>query len=221
MMLHLHHLENSRSLRIAWLLEELNLDYKLTVYQRTKANLAPKSLEKIHPMGKAPILEVDDKALAESGFIIDYLLKHHDTKGTLKPNDGKAWEDYTYWFHFAESSAMPNLVMRLIFSKVVERSPLVIRPVAKKIQASVEESMISGNINKMLDLMDQHLSANKWFAGNEFTAADIQMYLVGVGANARNSLDKTKYANILNWLKRCESRDAFLKAVDKAGKLDF
>ncbi len=220
-MLHLHHLENSRSLRIAWLLEELGLDYKLTIYKRTKANLAPKSLAQIQPMGKAPILEVDDKILAESGFIIEYLLKYYDTDSNLKPNDGKTWEDYTYWFHFAESSAMPNLLMRLIFSKVVERSPFMIKPIAKKIQTSVEQTIISDNINKMLDLMDQHLSLNKWFAGNEFTAADIQMYLVGVGANTGNSLDKTKYANILNWLKRCESREAFLRAVNKAGKLDF
>lgn len=220
-MLRVHHLENSRSFRILWLLEELNQDYDLQLYTRTKANLAPKALAKLHPMGKAPILEVDDKALAESGFIIEYVLKHYDTTHTLKPNNGKAWEDYTYWFHFAESSAMPNLVMKLVFSKVVERSPFFIRPISKSIQKSVDGAFINANISKMLDLMETHLSKNKWFAGSNFSAADIQMYIVGVGVNARQGLDKGKYTNILNWLKHCESRPAFIEAERKGGKLVF
>lgn len=97
-MLHLHHLENSRSFRIVWLLEELNVDYQLTCYERTKAYLAPDSLKKIHPLGHAPILEVDDRVLVESGFIIEYLLRHYDKEQLLKPfgDNEAAWEAYTF-----------------------------------------------------------------------------------------------------------------------------
>ena len=157
-MLHLHHLQNSRSFRIVWLLEELNIDYKLTCYDRTKAYLAPDSLKKVHPLGHAPILEVDGRPLIESAFIIEYLLKHYDDEQQFKPNDSDeaAWENYTFWLHYAEASAMPPLVMRLVFNKVVERSPMLVKPVAKGIQKQVEKSMNADNIPTTLSMMDQH-----------------------------------------------------------------
>lgn len=222
-MLHLHHLANSRSFRIIWLLEELNTDYELTCYERNKAYRAPDSLKKVHPIGHAPMLEVNDRVLIESGFIIEYLIKHYDTEKQLKPADDNeaAWEAYTFWLHFAEASLMPLLVMRLVFSKVVDQSPMLIKPVSKKIQSQVEKSMISSSLEKMLCMMEQHLQDNHWFAGSEFSAADIQMHLAVVGANAGPGLDKTKYANILIWLKRCEERDAFKRAEEKGGRLKF
>lgn len=222
-MLQLHHLENSRSFRILWLLEELNVPYQLTRYKRNKVGLAPESLEKIHPMGKAPILVADGRPLIESGFIIEYLLKHYDNQQAFKPTDDNdsAWEDYTFWMHFAEASAMPPLVMRLIFNKIVERSPVLVRPISKGIRKQIEASMISKNIEKSLDLMEQHLHNNNWFGGDVFSAADIQMHFVVAAANARQSLDKVKYANLINWQKRCEIRPAFQRAVEKGGKLDF
>ena len=222
-MLHLHHLANSRSFRIIWLLEELNTEYELTCYERNKAYRAPDSLKKVHPIGHAPMLEVNDRVLIESGFIIEYLIKHYDTEKQLKPSDDNeaAWEAYTFWLHFAEASLMPPLVMRLVFSKVVDQSPMLIKPVSKKIQSQVEKSMISSSLEKMLCMMEQHLQDNHWFAGSEFSAADIQMHLAVVGANAGPGLDKTKYANILIWLKRCEERDAFKRAEEKGGRLQF
>lgn len=244
-MLHLHHLQNSRSFRIVWLLEELGLDYQLTSYERTQAYLAPEQLEDIHPMGKAPILQIsndggngngnddDDgkgnaaedgkQALAESGFIIEYLLKHHDAQHRLKPaeSDEAAWQDYTFWLHFAEASAMPPLLMRLVFSKVVENSPALIRPISKKIQQQVEAGMINKNIDKVFALIEAQLSQHQWFAGDSFSAADIQMHFVIAAANSRSRLDRHRYANTLNWLKRCESRPAFIQAVEKGGRLDF
>ncbi len=222
-MLHLHHLENSRSFRILWLLEELEADYKLTTYERTKAHRAPDNLKQVHPIGHAPILEVDDRALIESGFIIEYLIKHYDKDQQFKPADDNeaAWEAYTFWLHFAEASLMPLLVMRLVFTKVVEQSPMLIRPVSKKIQGQVEKNMISSSLDNMLTLMEQHLQHNHWFAGEAFSAADIQMHLAVVGANAGSGLNKSKYANILNWLKRCEERPAFKHAEDKGGRLQF
>lgn len=222
-MLHLHHLENSRSFRIVWLLEELNIPYQLTRYERTKAYLAPSQLKEIHPSGKAPILVVDDRPLVESGFIIEYVLKHYDTEHTLKPSEDNdaAWENYTFWMHFAEASAMPPLVMRLVFAKIVDKSPMLIKPVSKMIRKQVEDGMIRGNINMALALMEQHLQDNHWFAGESFSAADIQMHFVVAAANARPNLDSIQYVHLLNWLKRCETRPAFQQAVAKGGKLDF
>ncbi|MDE0491181.1 glutathione S-transferase [Psychrobacter sp. A3] len=222
-MLHLHHLANSRSFRIIWLLEELNTDYELTCYERNKAYRAPDSLKKVHPIGHAPMLEVNDRVLIESGFIIEYLIKHYDTDKQFKPADDNeaAWEAYTFWLHFAEASLMPLLVMRLVFSKVVDQSPMLIKPVSKKIQSQVEKNMISRSLDSMLGMMEQHLQDNHWFAGSEFSAADIQMHLAVVGANAGSGLDSSKYTNILNWLKRCEERDAFKRAEEKGGRLKF
>ena len=222
-MLHLHHLENSRSFRILWLLEELNADYQLTCYQRNKAYRAPESLKQIHPLGHAPMLEVDDRVLIESGFIIEYLLKHYDKDQQFKPTDDNeaAWEAYTFWLHFAEASVMPPLVMRLVFTKVVEQSPMLIKPVSKSIKKQVEKSMISDSLTAILDMMEQHLQDNHWFAGSEFSAADIQMHLAVVGANAGSGLDSSKYNNILTWLQRCEERDAFKAAEEKGGRVKF
>lgn len=222
-MLHLHHLANSRSFRIIWLLEELNTDYELTCYERNKAYRAPDSLKKVHPIGHAPMLEVNDRVLIESGFIIEYLIKHYDTDKQFKPADDNeaAWEAYTFWLHFAEASLMPLLVMRLVFSKVVDQSPMLIKPVSKKIQSQVEKNMISRSLDSMLGMMEQHLQDNHWFAGSEFSAADIQMHFAVVGANAGSGLDSSKYTNILNWLKRCEEREAFKRAEEKGGRLKF
>ena len=222
-MLHLHHLENSRSFRIIWLLEELNVDYQLTCYQRNKEFRAPESLKQIHPLGHTPILEVNDRPLVESGFIIEYLLKHYDKEQRFKPADDneEAWEAYTFWLHFAEASIMPLLVMRLVFTKVVEKSPLLIRPVSKSIHKQVENNMISSSLTKMLTMMEQQLQDNHWFAGDTFSAADIQMHLAVVATNAGEGLDKVKYANILIWLKRCQERDAFKRAEAKGGSIQF
>lgn len=222
-MLHLHHLANSRSFRILWLLEELNADYKLTSYERNKAYRAPDSLKAVHPLGHAPMLEVDNRVLIESGFIIEYLLKHYDKEKQFKPADDNetAWEAYTFWLHFAEASVMPPLVMRLVFTKVVDQSPMLIKPVSKKIQSQVEKSMISSSLNTILAMMEEHLQDNHWFAGSDFSAADIQMHLAVVGANAGPGLDSVKYTNILNWLKRCEEREAFKRAEEKGGRVKF
>lgn len=222
-MLNLHHLSNSRSFRILWLLEELGIDYQLTCYERNKAYRAPESLKAVHSIGHAPILEVDGRPLVESGFIIEYLLKHYDNEQQFKPADDNesAWENYTFWLHFAEASVMPPLIMRLVFTKVVQQSPMLIKPVSKKIQAQVEKSMISSSLDPILAMMEQHLEDNRWFAGSEFSAADIQMHLAVVGANAGAGLNRKKYANILNWLKRCEERPAFKQAEEKGGRLSF
>ncbi len=222
-MLQLHHLSQSRSFRILWLLEELGLEYKLSRYERNQAYLAPDCLKNIQPLGHAPILEVDGKPLIESGFIIEYLLRHFDKDHQFKPKDSDetAWENYTFWLHFAEGTLMPTLVMRLVFTKVVDKSPMLIKPISKGIQKQVEHSMIAGDLAVMLGMMEQHLSDNHWFAGASFSAADIQMYFAAAAANAQAPFNNAQYANILNWMKRCQARDAFQRAEEKGGKLTF
>ncbi|WP_227428760.1 glutathione S-transferase [Psychrobacter sp. I-STPA6b] len=222
--LHLHHLENSRSFRILWLLEELELDYQLTKYERTAAYLAPESLEKIDPTGKAPILEVDGVSMIESGHIIDYLMAKYDTEYQLHPKtdaDSLVWQDYDFWMHYAEGSIMPSLVMRLVFHKIAEKAPVLIRTITRGIRKQVEANLIAKNINTALDLVEKQLSNTQWFAGSEFSAADVQMGFVIEAANAGHALDKSKYANTLNWLKRCQARPAYQRAVEKGGKLNF
>ena len=222
--LHLHHLQNSRSFRILWLLEELKLDYQLTKYERNQSYLAPESLEKIHPMGKAPILEVDGVPMIESGHIIDYLMAKYDSDYQLHPKtdaDSQSWLDYDFWMHYAEASMMPPLVMRLVFQKISEQAPALVRVITKKIRKQVEATMISKNTTTSLDMVEKQLSDNQWFAGSEFSGADIQMGFVIEAASSRHTMDQTKYANILNWLKRCQARPAYKSAVEKGGKLDF
>lgn len=133
-MIHVHHLEKSRSYRILWLLEALELDYELVVYQRDgKTQQAPETLKKIHPLGKSPVITDGDLTVAESGAIIDYLVQRYG-QGRLQPSpeDTRAWVDYRYWLHYAEGSLMPLLVMQLVFGQIPKQSPWLIKPLAKR-----------------------------------------------------------------------------------------
>lgn len=219
-MLTLYHLNNSRSFRILWLLEELkaryNTEYQLITHDRTASYLAPKQMQDIHPMGKAPILVDGDKVLAESGFIIEYLLKTYDTDGEFKPTDDKAWEDYTFWLHFAESSMMPPLVMRLVMNAVATKSPLLVRPITKAIRQKVETLVIADNIKQSFDLLEAHLKDKEWLAG-AFSGADIQTYFAVKALESRGGLGERP--NVIDWLLRCESRPAYKEAVQKGGRL--
>ena len=156
----------------------MGADYQLTCYNRTKAYRAPDSLKEVHPLGHAPILEADGRTLIESGFIIEYLLKHHMTKSSSQLSDDNeaAWENYT--FNALQKAVMLPLVMRLVFHfKVVQQSPMLIKPVSKKIQAQIEKNMVKSSLDPILAMMEKHLEDNQWFAGAEFSAADIQMHL--------------------------------------------
>jgi glutathione S-transferase len=135
----LHHLNNSRSQRILWLLEELELSYEIIKYQRDKlTQLAPKSLKKIHPLGKAPILEDDGNTFAESGAIIEYLIMSYGEGKIFIPKSGKELQSYTYWMHFAEGSLMPPLVMKLVFEKIKSSPmPFFVKPIVKMIANTV------------------------------------------------------------------------------------
>lgn len=233
--LHLHHLENSRSFRILWLLEELGVNYQLTQYERQNG-LAPKSLQQIHPMGKAPILQDGDNTLIESANIIEYLLDHYDNphgKATseliaqmvinknFRPDYGTAeYEQYRYWLHFVEGSLMPLLIIRLLMGTAIKKSPIGVKQVAQLINKGIETSYVGKSIDKELAMLDKHLGKNEWLAGTQFTGADIHLEFAINAMKMTNSLDN-KYANIHNWLKKCQARPAYAKAVEKGGKVQF
>ncbi|MEE3191527.1 MAG: glutathione S-transferase, partial [Pseudomonadota bacterium] len=179
-MVTLHHLENSRSQRILWLLEELGIEYEIKLYKRDpKTNLAPDELKAIHPLGKSPLITDGGKVIAESAVIINYLIRNYDkdNRFTNAP-DSDAAQQNEYWLHFAEGSLMPYLVMSLVFTKVkTAPMPFFVRPVAKGIADQVMKSFISPNVENSLRFIEDHLSKNVWFSGDDMSAADFQMRL--------------------------------------------
>ncbi|OOR91525.1 hypothetical protein B0181_02925 [Moraxella caviae] len=221
-MLILHHLQKSRSFRILWLLEELKAEYQtqyqLVSYPRSRSYLAPSALADIHPMGKSPTLQVDGRALVESAFIIEYLLRHYDKARVFSPSDTESeWEAHNFWLHHVEGSLMPNLVMRLVFGNIAAKSPFLVRPVAKGIHKKVETLFLQENIKKSLNLLEETLNNHQYITGARFGAADIHAHFALAAMRDNGSLDE-QFAAIHNWLKRCESRTAYKSAfaIDQA-----
>ncbi|MEC9256703.1 MAG: glutathione S-transferase, partial [Pseudomonadota bacterium] len=177
-MITLHHLENSRSQRILWLLEELGVDYEIKLYKRDpKTNLAPDELKAIHPLGKSPLITDGGKVVADSAVIVNYLIRNYDKDNRFSSTqDSDAAQQTEYWLHFAEGSLMPYLVMSLVFTKVkTAPMPFFVRPVAKGIADQVMKSFISPNVENSLRFIEDHLSKNVWFSGDDMSAADFQM----------------------------------------------
>ena len=214
----LHHLENSRSQRVLWLLEELGLPYELKRYARNpKTMLAPPELTRVHPLGKSPVITEGDVTVAESGAIVEYLLDAHG-QGRLRPAAGTPERlRYTYWLHFAEGSAMPFLLLKLVFDKVrTAPVPFFVKPVVKGIAAKVTQSFIAPNLQRQLAFMEAELKRFPWFAGPEFSAADVQMSYPLEAAAARGGLTATCPA-ITDWLARIHARPAYQRALAAGG----
>jgi len=217
-MITLHHLENSRSQRVLWLLEELGLPYEVKRYERDKKTLlAPASLAKVHPLGKSPVITDGRVTVAESGAIIEYLLDEHGD-GRLRPAPGSAdRRRFTYWLHFAEGSAMPPLLMKLVFDKVRSTPmPFFIKPVARVIADKVLSSFVVPNIERQLAFMEAELKSRAWFAGDTFSAADIQMSFPLEAAAARAGLD-AGYPKLTAFLSRIHARPAYQRALEVGG----
>jgi glutathione S-transferase len=217
-MITVHHLENSRSQRVLWLLEELGLPYEVKRYARDPATmLAPPELRQVHPLGKSPVITDGTITVAESGAIIEYLLDAHGG-GRLRPPSGSAERRrFTYWLHFAEGSAMPMLVMKLVFDRVRKsKVPFFIRPVVKGVADQVDAGFLDPNIASQLRFMEGELAAQPWFAGDEFTAADIQMSFPLEAAAARAGLDD-RYPRLQDWLERIHARPAYHRALEAGG----
>jgi len=221
-MITVHHLNNSRSQRVLWLLEELGLPYEIEHYQRdAKTMLAPESLRKVHPLGKSPVLTDGDVTVAESGAIIEYLVERYGN-GRLIPQPGTPERRrYTYWLHFAEGSAMPPLLLKLIFDRIpTQPMPFFAKPIARGLSAKVLERMVTPNLKRQLDFMEAELAKSDWFAGPEFSAADIQMSFPLEAAAQRAGLDASR-PHLMTFLKRIHARPAYRKALERGGPYSF
>ncbi len=220
-MIVLHHLNNSRSQRIIWLLEELNLPYEIKRYERDpQTMLAPPELRAVHPLGKSPVISEDGRVVAESGAIIEYLLDRHG-KGALRPApDTPERLLFTYFLHYAEGSAMSPLLMGLVFTRMPRAPmPFFMKPIVKGIADKVKKSFVNPQIKMHFDYMEKHLENYRWFTGNEFTAADIQMSFVVEAGVARGGA--TARPMLVAFLERIHARPAYQRGLVKGGTFDI
>jgi glutathione S-transferase len=221
-MIVVHHLNNSRSQRVLWLLEELGLEYEIVRYQRDpKTMLAPPELRAIHPLGKSPVISDGEVVVAESGAIVEYLIETYGN-GRLVPAAGTAERRrWTYFLHYAEGSAMAPLLMKLIFDRVeTSPAPFFVKPIARAIARKVKGSYIEPQIEAHLNYLESELGKTTWFAGAEFTAADIQMSFPLEAAAARGGLDASR-PRLTAFLQRIHSRPAFQRALERGGPYEL
>jgi glutathione S-transferase len=221
-MIVVHHLNNSRSQRILWLLEELGLEYEIKKYQRdAKTMLAPPELLAVHPLGKSPVITDGGNTVAESGAIIEYLLERYGN-GRFIPAAGTPDKlRYTYFLHYAEGSAMTPLLMKLVFDRV-ETSPMpfFVKPIARGIAQKVKSSYIMPQIVRHLNFLEAELGKSAWFAGEQFSAADIQISFVLEATASRGGLDG-KYPKLMDFLGRIHARAAYQRALERGGKYEL
>ncbi len=210
-MLTIHHLEKSRSFRIVWALEELQQQYQIKLYKRLPSFAAPPELKRVHPLGKAPILEDAGRTIAESAVILEYLQTKFDTAQHFKPQQDDDAFQYLYWMHYAEGSLMPLLVFQLVMNNVGKNVPFFIRPVANKITDGVKAGFIGPRLKDHIAFIEQYLSKHDYFAG-EFSFADIQM---SFPLNALLTRTTGQFPNIRAFLKRIETRPAYQRAKEK------
>jgi len=218
-MIVVHHLNNSRSQRVLWLLEELGLDYEIRKYQRDpKTMLAPPELRAVHPLGKSPVIEDAGQTLAESGAIVEYLAERYGD-GQLVPAAGTPERlRYRYWMHFAEGTAQPPLLLKLLFDRIeTAPMPFFVRPVARTIAKRAKGGYVQPNIDRNLDFMEGELASREWFAGERFSAADVQMSFPLEAARMRGGLD-AKRPRLMAWLERIHARPAYRRAIERGGE---
>lgn len=221
-MITLHHLNNSRSQRVLWLLEELELKYRIEFYQRDPDTmLAPAELREVHPLGKSPVITDAKTTLAESGAIIEYLAGKYGGGRLIPDADSEEYLRYRYWMHYAEGSAMPPLLLKLVFDRLPgPQMPLIMRPAAAVIAFGVRKKFIDPQIRLHLAFMEGELEGREWFAGPEFTAADIQMSFPLEGAAARGGLGGD-YPRLQGFLERIHARPAYRRALEKGGPYEL
>ncbi len=224
-MIVVHHLNNSRSQRVLWLLEELGIPYEVKRYQRdAKTMLAPPELAQVHPLGKSPVVVDGDATVAESGAIIEYLATKYGQDGAkLVPPAGSPERlRYTYWLHYAEGSAMPPLLLKLIFSKIKSNpAPFFVKPIIGKIVAQVSERLITPQLTRHAAFIEAELRRSTFFAGEELTGADIQMSFPVEAMVARGGAPKDTHPKMHAFLARIHERPAFQRALERGGPFEI
>ena len=225
-MITVHHLNNSRSQRVLWLLEELGLPYEIKHYQRdARTMLAPPELLEVHPLGKSPVITDGEGAqritVAETGAIVEYILDHYGA-GRLRPAAGTPeYLRYRYWLHFAEGSAMPPLLMKLVFDKIASSPmPFFVKPIAKSICNKALDAIVRPNLKRQLDFMEAELARGDWFAGAALSGADIMMSFPIEASAQRAGLDQSR-PRLMAFLKHVHARPAFRRALERGGPYAF
>jgi len=217
-MITVHHLEDSRSQRILWLLEELDMPYRVVRHARDpQTRFAPRALRDIHPLGKSPVIVDGETVVAESGAIVEYLAGRDPQQRLLPAADTTEQLRWRYWLHFAEGSAMPFLLMKLVFDEVARaKMPFFVRPIARAISHKVQSSFVLPNIAAQLDFIEAELAQHTWFAGDRFSAADVQMSFPLEACAARGVLQPAQQ-RIRAWLDAIHARPAYQRALQKGG----
>ena len=219
-MITVHHLENSRSQRVLWMLEELGLDYEVKLYKREPTMQAPESLRAVHPLGKSPVITDGGTTLAESGAILEYLVETYGN-GRFAPKHGTPERlHYTYFLHYAEGSLMPLLLMKLIFSRIPSRLPFFMKPVGRAIAKGANTTLLDPQIGSHFMFLESELGKREWFAGAEFSAADIQMSFPLEAAAARAPMVR-QMPKLSAFLDRIHARPAYKRALEKGGPYEL
>ena len=219
-MLTVHHLNNSRSQRVLWLLEELGVPYEIKRYQRMSNMLAPPQLRAIHPLGKSPVITDNGNTIAESGAIVEYLVGTYGNGRLIPPEKTPERLRYTYWLHYAEGSAMSPLLLKLLFTLMPKRSPFLVRPIVKKICDTALATLVTPQLKTHMAYWDNELSKSAWFAGSEFSAADIQMSFPLEAASARGGLE-IGHPKAMEFLAQIHARPAYQRALEAGGPYEI
>jgi glutathione S-transferase len=221
-MVTVHHLNNSRSQRVLWLLEELGVPYEVRRYERDpKTMLAPPELLAVHPLGKSPVITDGDLTIAESGAIIEHLIETYGGGRLIPPAGTTERRRYVYWLHYAEGSAMPPLLLKLVFDRVASTPvPWPVSAIARRIAAGAQSGFIGPQITRHLDFMESEIANRPWFAGAEFTAADVQMSFPLEAAAQRGGLNSSR-PKLMSFLERIHEREAYKRALERGGPYDF
>lgn len=220
-MITVHHLEHSRSQRVLWLLEEIGVPYEVKAYRRDPATgYAPPELAQVHPLGKSPVITDGALTVAETGAIVEHLVDTYAPQLRPPPGTPEA-RRYTYWLHFAEGSAMPPLLMKLVFDRIkAAPMPFFARPIARAIADKVLAGFVMPNVERQLAFMDAELKQRPWFAGQDFSAADVMMSFPLEAAAQRAGLD-ARYPKLQDWLARIHARPAYRRALERGGPYAF
>jgi len=215
-MLTVHHLNNSRSQRVLWLLEELGEPYEIRRYQRdAKTMLAPPELRAIHPLGKSPVITDGDVTIAETGAIVEYIVDK--AGGRLRPAAGTPERlRWTFWLHYAEGSLMTPLLLKLVFDLMPQRSPVLLRGLVGAIATRAKAGFVAPQLKTHFDFLEAELGRAQWFAGAEFSAADVMMsFPLEAGAARAEALEGRP--RLKAFVERIHARPAFRAALEKGG----
>lgn len=222
-MIIVHHLNNSRSQRVLWLLEELGLDYDVKRYERDATTmLAPAELKKVHPLGKSPVIEHGGVVIAETGAIVEYIAEGPGGGRLIPPRGSSEFLRYRYWLHFAEGTAMPPLLLKLVFTRIKEaKAPFFARPIARSIADRVLGTLVEPNLKAQLGYMEGELGKSEWFAGPDFTAADVMMSFPLEAAAQRAGVTKETHPRLAAFVEKIHARPAYKRALDRGGPYSF